>query len=290
MVPDTVLLQGAITSQCVFPRIDFGLRYRSTASHEWSTQLSPQSDNLVSRSRIQGEDLLPSHSHDLCNQVLLTGHGCLLLRWRWISRLLHWGRSVLLRELRWVSGVRRLRCRTVLGLRGLRNWRRHWLRRGGIRRVRWWSCSLYDLAKHASVDQSEQEKSLEHGVGELWCLAEELSCLAWVGHDKAFHLRNDVEQLRRWNSTESLGNGIRGRQSRWNVNSGRKRWQHGWLCLDVIELRLLYLLLLLLLYIAVGIVVVVVAAALRVIPTSTAPTVIIRPINPEFSVHDFVVV
>ena len=135
-----------------------------------------------------------------------------------------WGRHRWLLELLGIAGESRLRSSVVLLLRD----RWHW--RG---KLGWWwwsvSCSLrigclHDASKHGRVNQTQKKKGLKDGVGELRGLAEEFGRLGWVGHGKALHLRDDIEQLRRGQGAQRLGNCVRARQSRGDVGS---RWQNG---------------------------------------------------------------
>ena len=96
----------------------------------------------------------------------------------------------------------------LLLLSPLRNgWLRCWrLRREGLLLLL--ACLLDDGREHRGVHQTHEHKRLENGEAELRGLVEELGRPFGVGHGELLHLREDVEELTRWEGGEGGGDGV----------------------------------------------------------------------------------
>ncbi len=77
------------------------------------------------------------------------------------------------------------------------------------------SSLLEDRAENRRIDQTQEEKRLEHCVRDLWLGAEELGGLSGIGRDETFHLGKDVKELWGRERAQSLRYSIWARQARW---------------------------------------------------------------------------
>ena len=78
-----------------------------------------------------------------------------------------------------------------------------------------------DRGEGRGVDETHEEEGLKYGVGELRGLFKEFDRFGWITHYQAFHLREDVEELRHWKSGERLRDGVWAGQVRCQVDT---RW------------------------------------------------------------------